>query len=881
MTEDAVKLGLMPPFTGLVSIYGEEISRAGQIACQEINETGGVIGRPLQLVIEDDGSLPESAVTAAEKLIDQHRCTAIIGNLLSNSRIAVAYRVAEPRRIPYLNFSFHEGSILSRYFFHFAALPNQQIDHMILYMRENFGPRMFFAGNNYEWPRGSIHAAKLALEKTGGEVVGEEYCPIGVNAETIERLLDQVEAMAPDVFVPYFSGDDQVTLLTRFTERGLKDNIAVIMGHYDEMMASQLAPEVREGYYSSNTYFMNVDSDENRNYLARLAELPDVRGIWPQGNGILTNFGEGTYACVKAFGKAVNEAGSLNPEALIHALESITLSSPQGIIQMNPEHHHAKVNTFLSRCQANGEFKIIKRFGSIDPIIPVHYDHQRITHQATLEDDIRLQTRMLEQMSDAVYLINSQDTSIIYTNAAAEKMFGYDQGEMIGLSMDKLNYPAMNGAENTANNIMSILNQKGRWQGEILNLKKDGESIWSSAKVTTFTHPVYGEVWLSVHRDISAQKRTEQELRESEAYKSTLFESSPIGLALCNMQGDLVDINPAYAKIIGRSIEETKKLSYWEITPDDYAKKEQQQLEKLNTVGRYGPYEKEYIHADGHRVPVRLHGQIIERHGERFIWSSIEDITEKKQAENVLKYANTNLEEMVKQRTSELEAINHELESFIYSISHDLRTPLRGIDGFSQMLLEEYEHKLDEEGQDYLKRVRAGAQRMGLLIDDMLQLSRASKEEITFESCNLSDIANDSIKELKQSEPNRQIDIKIAPGLQRKTDPKVMRIILDNLLGNAWKFSSKIDRACIEFDSMIKEGETIYFVRDNGSGFDMTYADKLFGVFQRLHSIEEYPGTGVGLSIVARLIKRLGGHIWVESEQGKGATFYFSIKEPN
>ena len=159
MTKGAVKLGLMPPLTGMVSLYGEEISRAGQIACQEVNESGGVLGRPLQLVIEDDGSLPGSAVTAAEKLLDQQHCSAIIGNLLSNSRIAVAYRVAEPRKIPYLNFSFYEGSILSRYFFHFAALPNQQIDHMIPYMRQKFGPRMFFAGNNYEWPRGSIHAA--------------------------------------------------------------------------------------------------------------------------------------------------------------------------------------------------------------------------------------------------------------------------------------------------------------------------------------------------------------------------------------------------------------------------------------------------------------------------------------------------------------------------------------------------------------------------------------------------------------------------------------------------------------------------------------------------------------------------------------------------
>lgn len=155
-----VFLGLMVPMTGLVRMYGPEIVMAGRIAAEEINENGGVLGRPLHLVVEDDGSLPDVAVKAAEKLIEVHQCPAIIGNLLSNARIAVSYRVAEPRRIPLLNFSFYEGSILSRYFFHFAALPNQQIAEMIPYMKKTFGPKMFFAGNNYEWPRGSIDAAK-------------------------------------------------------------------------------------------------------------------------------------------------------------------------------------------------------------------------------------------------------------------------------------------------------------------------------------------------------------------------------------------------------------------------------------------------------------------------------------------------------------------------------------------------------------------------------------------------------------------------------------------------------------------------------------------------------------------------------------------------
>lgn len=507
MSVNTVKLGLMPPLTGLVGIYGTEIARAGQIACQEVNESGGVLGKPLEIVIEDDGSLPESAVAAATKLVEEHQCVAIIGNLLSNSRISVAYRVAEPSKIPYLNFSFYEGSILSRYFFHFAALPNQQIEHMIPYMREKYGPRMFFAGNNYEWPRGSIDAGKRALLQVGGKILGEEYTPIGVSIADIDHLLDQVEAASPDVFVPYFAGADQVNLITRFTERGMKSHIAVVMGHYDEMMASKLAPEVREGFYSSNTYFMTVDTPENRNYLARLENWSGVTGIWPKGNGILTNFGEGTYVCVKAFAKAANLAGNLEAEALVDALNTLTISGLQGELRMDPVTHHARVNTYLSRCNAEGRFDIVEHFGAIDPVLPERYNHQRISHQATLEDDIRLQSRMLEQMSEAVMLINSHDETILYVNHGANRLFGYDNNELLGSRLSRLDAPPKDMPE-----ISEVLAHKGKWQGETRMQRKDGVYVWGYASLSTFTHPVHGEVWLASYSDITLRKQADEKL---------------------------------------------------------------------------------------------------------------------------------------------------------------------------------------------------------------------------------------------------------------------------------------------------------------------------------------------------------------------------------
>ena len=371
--ETPIRLGLLPPLTGLVELYGPEICWAAKIACAEINEQGGVLGRKLELVIEDDGSMPEMAVPAAERLIDKHACVAIIGNLLSNSRIAVADQVSLPKKIPYLNFSFYEGSIFNRYFFNFAALPNQQIEKMIPYMSHHFGPKMFFVGNNYEWPRGSIDAAKRSLLAVGGEIVGEEYFPIG--SSDFYALMDRVAKSGADVFVPYAAGSDQINLLTQFAESGLKDRMAVVMGHYDEAMVGSLAPLVREGFYSSNTYFMSIDSIANRRYLERLADQPDVTGIWPDGNGVMTNFGEGAYLCVHAFAQAVNTAGTLDVESVVDALEQVRINGPQGKVVMDARTHHATVNTYLSRCERDGRFSIIESFGQIAPRIPARYEY--------------------------------------------------------------------------------------------------------------------------------------------------------------------------------------------------------------------------------------------------------------------------------------------------------------------------------------------------------------------------------------------------------------------------------------------------------------------------------------------------------------------------
>src|SRR5216683_266801 len=247
--------------------------------------------------------------------------------------------------------------------------------------------------------------------------------------------------------------------------------------------------------------------------------------------------------------------------------------------------------------------------------------------------------------------------------------------------------------------------------------------------------------------------------------------------------------------------------------------------------------------------------------------------------DSALRKAHDELEQNVQERTAQLAASNKELEAFSYSVSHDLRAPLRGIDGFSLALLEDYADRLDADGKDYLHRVRAATQRMGILIDDLLSLSRVTRTEMRLEKADLGLIARSVAEELQKTQPERRAEFRIEEDLGAFVDSHLIRITLENLLGNAWKFTSKRESACIEFGRTQRDGGFTYYVRDDGAGFDPTYADRLFGAFQRLHDKNDFPGTGVGLATVQRIIHRHGGRIWAESAVERGATFYFTLME--
>ena len=375
-------------------------------------------------------------------------------------------------------------------------------------------------------------------------------------------------------------------------------------------------------------------------------------------------------------------------------------------------------------------------------------------------------------------------------------------------------------------------------------------------------------------------RRAQVELDAARARYFDLYDLAPVSYCTVNEKGLILQANLTTSTLLGvpRGKLVKQLLTRFILKEDQdifylYRKK------RLDT-GEPQTCELRIVKKDGTVFWAHLTGAAAKDESGATVYRVVmSDITERKVAEEALEKYREHLEELVRERTIKLEASNKELEAFSFSASHDLRAPLRTIGGFSQALLEDCEDKLDIKGKDYLIRIKAATRRMADLIEDLLQLSRLTRAEMNIEKINLTRIARSVIDELQKSQPQRHVEIKIADGLEDTADSRLMRITLENLLGNAWKFTGKKAKAVIEF-GFTKEGEKkVYFIRDNGAGFDMAYADKLFAPFQRLHNEEEFPGTGIGLALVRRIIHRHGGKVWTEGQTGKGATFYFSLHE--
>ena len=401
----------------------------------------------------------------------------------------------------------------------------------------------------------------------------------------------------------------------------------------------------------------------------------------------------------------------------------------------------------------------------------------------------------------------------------------------------------------------------------------------------------YGGIWAigilglglarkRLRNQLSERELAVKTLQESENRFRQMYEKAPLAYQSLDAAGNILEVNEAWLTLFGRERSEVLGRFIGEFITEASVSTFKASFPKLLCDGRVdGPLFEIVRKLDGEHRVIMVNGSVSRDAEGNFVRTHciLSDITERERYQGELRRLNEKLEQRVEERTRDLQVANHELESFSYSVSHDLRAPLRVIDGCSRALAEDYAALLDATGRDHLRRARAGAARMGNMIDDLLKLSRVSQQELQKATVDLSALAREIAEELRTSEPGRAVDWVIAENARITGDQGLLRIALQNLIGNAWKYSAGRERSCIEFGVSGGGDRKTYFVRDNGAGFDMARADKLFTAFQRLHSAAEFPGTGVGLATVARIIGRHGGVVRAQGNVNEGATFSFTL----
>jgi PAS domain S-box-containing protein len=502
-----------------------------------------------------------------------------------------------------------------------------------------------------------------------------------------------------------------------------------------------------------------------------------------------------------------------------------------------------------------------------------------VTERNKAENTLREYAAIIESSDDAI--IGKTLQGIITSwNDGAMRLFGYSREEMLGKSIMLL-IPAPYQREEEM--IMErIRNGDSVKHFETVRRCKDGKLIDISVTVSPIRDKDGNIAGASkVARDISERKKAEELLRAASLYTRSLIEASLDPLVTISPEGKITDVNQATEQVTGRNRSELIGTDFSDyFTEPDKARDGYQQVLKEGSVT---DYPLALRHQDGHITGVLYNASLYRDEAGKAVgvFAAARDVTERHKAEQALLALKNDLENRVIARTAELEAANKELEAFSYSVSHDLRTPLRAIDGFSLMLLEDYESKLDDEGKRLLNVVRNNTKRMSQLIDDILHFSRAGRTEMNLSEVDMEALVRDVLDGLQPLIAERKLHIDLGGLPKAACDRAMMHQVIENLLSNAIKFTRKNDEARIDIGGRIEDGKAIYYVKDNGVGFDMRYVEKLFGVFQRLHGVEEFEGTGIGLAIVKRIVTRHGGTVWAEGETGKGAAIYFSIPLPS
>ncbi len=487
--------------------------------------------------------------------------------------------------------------------------------------------------------------------------------------------------------------------------------------------------------------------------------------------------------------------------------------------------------------------------------------HQLVKNFEKSQVDYKL---LIDSIPDyGILMVNTH--GIIQTwNLGAELIHGYKAEEIIGQHFSIFYTPEDIEREHPQEELQLAL-QDGRYEEEGWRIRKNGSYFWTNVVITPLQDQTGQVIGFSkVTRDLSERRKAENALRESEErFRLMVASVKDYAIIMLDPDGHVVSWNAGAERIKGWSENEIIGQSFEKFYPpeDIAAGKTKYELEVAQREGRFEDYGWR-VRKDGSKywanvVITALRGEAGELRG----YSKVtRDITERKISEEALKKA------------------YDDLESFSYSVSHDLRAPLRSMDGFSEVLASTLGDQLDERSRNYLNRIRESSQKMAALIDGLLNLSRVSRTPLNKQEINLSEIAQGIAAELNRLSPERQVEWKIPEGIHCWGDVSLLRVALENLLSNAWKYTSKVHEAKIEFGASTESGVTTYFIKDNGAGFEMAFVEKLFGSFQRLHGANEFPGNGIGLATVKRIINRHGGEIWAQGEPDKGATFYFTLQ---
>ena len=528
------------------------------------------------------------------------------------------------------------------------------------------------------------------------------------------------------------------------------------------------------------------------------------------------------------------------------------------------------------------ETPIINPDGSISKMEVLHdiTDFKKV-EQELRESEGRFRA-IFEQAAVGVARVKCRTGQYLQANRPFCEITGLDPDEVTAATYNNVTHP--DDVQESKDQITRMIAGEIRsFTIEKRYLHKDGSIVWANLTASPLWQP--GETpenYIVVIQEMSDRRSAQEALQQSEQKYRTLHEKMMDAFVLSDMQGHIVEFNRSYQEMLGYSPEELYQLTFVDLTPEKWHAMEAAIVqEQILKHGFSDVYEKEYIAKNGNIIPIEMRTYLMKdlQGNNTGMWAIIRDISERKKTEALIMELNENLEEKVELRTRQLVAANKELETFSYSVSHDLRAPLRALDGFSLAVLEDYSEKLDQEGKQHLARIREASQKMAKLIDAMLLLSRVTKSEIRFSTVNLTELAEDIAEDLDKILPKRDVSWKISPGMVATADPVLMKSALENLLGNAWKFTSKHANAVIEMGTLLENGDVVYYIKDDGAGFDMQYASKLFGAFQRMHSTSEFEGTGIGLATVQRIINKHGGRIWAEGNPESGATFFFTLNE--